>query len=137
MPLSIARKTVLGVSAASVFVTLTLGALSPVVAAEAGQTGQFYGQSDHITTGTVTIEDVDGATYVVLGDDFSLDGAPSPTLGFSVNGEFVQASEFAELNALTGEQRYKVPASLDISAFDAFVVWCSQFSIPLGSANLG
>ena len=122
-------------AAATIALNLTL-AISSASAAEIGQTGQFFGQSNHITKGTVTIDKVGGTTYVVLGDDFSLDGAPAPTLGFSINGTFVDASEFAELQSLTGAQRYALPATLDIADFDAFVVWCADFDVPLGSAIL-
>ncbi|MEM6678005.1 MAG: DM13 domain-containing protein [Pseudomonadota bacterium] len=134
--MTFSRRLVLAVPTAALALTIALGALSPAAAAGVGDTGQLYGQSDHVTVGTVSIVEEDGARYVVLGDDFSLDGAPAPTLGFSVDGEFVEASEFAKLGSITGAQRYEIPAALDISDFDAFVVWCSQFSVPLGSADL-
>jgi hypothetical protein len=128
-----ARTLALTISTAALAATLTFGAAH---AAETVRTGQLSGLSDHITTGTVTIER-DGDTYfVVLGEDFSLDGAPDPSLGFSSGGEYVEASKVSDLNALTGEQRYEIPASVDPADFDAFVVWCAQFSVPLGSADL-
>ncbi|MGI9356989.1 MAG: DM13 domain-containing protein, partial [Rhizobiaceae bacterium] len=35
-----------------------------------------------------------------------------------------------------GRQLYEVPASIDLSAYDAVTIWCSKFAVPLGSANL-
>lgn len=132
-PTSLARTFLLAVPAAAVAASLAVGVAN---AADPVRTGQLSGLSDHITTGTVTIERDGDSYFVVLGEDFSLDGAPDPTLGFSIDGEYVEASEFADLKALTGEQRYEIPASVDPADFDAFVVWCAEFSVPLGSADL-
>lgn len=110
--------------------------LAGPVLAEGARTGALTGASGHVTTGTVTIERDGNRTLVVLGADFSLDGAPAPTLGFARDGEFDPATEFAELRSLTGEQVYELPAGLDVSDHDAFVVWCTDFAVPLGSASL-
>ena len=97
--------------------------------------GRLSGRSDHITTGTVSIQRIDGKTYAGLGPDFSLDGAPDPTLGFGKNG-FVKASEFAQLRDLTGQQVYELPRDLNPANYNEFYVWCAEFSVPLGVADL-
>lgn len=130
------RRILIALPTIALALNTIVASAGPAAAAQVGQSGQLSGQSDHITTGTVSIEEVDGKTYIVLGENFSLDGAPDPSVGFSVNGKFVEGSNFAELKSLTGGQRYEVPASLDLTDFDAFVVWCAQFSVPLGSADL-
>ena len=103
--------------------------------AEILSAGSLSGRSDHITTGTVSIQRVDGKPYAVLGPDFSLDGAPDPSLGFGKAG-FVKASEFAKLRDLTGQQIYELPQDLDPAAYNEFYVWCAEFSVPLGVADL-
>lgn len=111
---------------------------SPGVHAEGAKvsSGQFEGRSDHVTTGGVSISK-DGDIYVVtLEDDFSLDGAPDPKLGFAKGGTYVQASEFSILNSKTGKQVYQLPANINPTAYDEIVVWCGQFSVPLGIASL-
>ncbi|MEM7522897.1 MAG: DM13 domain-containing protein [Pseudomonadota bacterium] len=87
-------------------------------------------------TGTVSIEREGGKTFVVLSEDFTLDGAPDPKLGFGNDGDFDADTIFAKLETLTGSQRYEVPPSLKIADYDTFTVWCEQFSVPLGSASL-
>lgn len=109
----------------------------PADAGERLLTGQLTGASDHVTTGTVSIERDGDATYVVLGSDFSLDGAPAPTLAFGKDGEFVAETEFTRLNAKTGAQRYRLPAGFSLTNLNTFFVWCSKFSVPLGKARLG
>lgn len=98
--------------------------------------GTFVGQSDHVTTGGVSIIRTASGYVAVLESDFSLDGAPAPTLGFSKGGKFDKASEFTKLASKDGLQSYAIPASIDPSKYDAFVVWCADFSVPLGSAKL-
>ena len=77
-----------------------------------------------------------GKTLVILEDNFKLDGAPDPTLGFAKNGKFVIASEFSPLKSKTGRQIYELPASVDVSSYSEIVVWCHKYAVPLGSAKL-
>ena len=100
------------------------------------KSGTFYGQSDHVVKGSVTIEKDGDKTYVVLGPKFNLDGAPAPTLGFSNGEKFDLKTEFTKLKSHNGEQRYEVSKNTLVSAYDTFTVWCSRFSVPLGSAKL-
>ena len=109
---------------------------SPSKAGELLKSGTFVGQSKHVTTGSVRIERDGDRTLVILGADFSLDGAPAPTLGFTKNGTFDKATEFAKLKALTGKQFYEISDKIDVSAYDTCTVWCAKFSVPLGSAAL-
>jgi hypothetical protein len=73
---------------------------------------------------------------VVLSDDFSLDGAPDPKLGFGSDGSSDDATTFAVLEKLNGTQTYVLPASIDPSLYNEFYVWCERFSVPLGIAKL-
>lgn len=97
--------------------------------------GRLSGRSNHITTGTVSVQQSGGKTYLVLGEDFSLDGAPDPTLGFG-KGSYDPSTKFSDLRELTGQQIYELPARLDASEYDQFYVWCTQFNVPLGVATL-
>ena len=98
-------------------------------------TGEFSGLSDHVTTGRVTIRKDNGAHYVVLEKDFSLDGAPDPTLGFG-NGDYLIETQFSALKNKDGYQTYKLPAELDPTQFSQIYVWCEEFSVPLGVASI-
>lgn len=122
--------------AAALALLVAAFALVPTAQAQAQRSGEIAGQSDHVMTGTVTIEREGNQTFVVLSEDFSLDGAPDPQLGFGSGGEFDTGTLFSKLNSHTGAQRYEVPSSVDVDAYDTFTVWCAQFSVPLGSATL-
>lgn len=122
-----------------VFAT-ALGALafssSPALQAQTvGASGQFVGKNRHITTGGVTIQrGADGNAYVVLGNDFSLDGAPDPHVVLARPDR--TAIDLGDLRSDDGGQTYRVPAGVDVSSFNRVIIWCERFSVSLGSANL-
>ncbi|GFE49640.1 hypothetical protein So717_13930 [Roseobacter cerasinus] len=111
----------------------TVGAL-----AGSSTTGNFIGKSSHIATGGVTIvKNADGTATVTLEDDFSLDSAPDPRVGFGKDGTFIEASDLGALKQLNGKQVYAVPASINLDDFNEIYIWCLKFSVPLGVAKLG
>ena len=129
--MAVLSKTIIAGFAAAL-IALTGGS---VLAADI-QTGTFVGASNHTTTGTVEVARDDQGYFVKLGSDFSLDGAPDPSVGFGNNGTFVEGTEVGQLRSLTGEQVYRVPASLNPSEFSEVYIWCGRFSVPLGVAEL-
>lgn len=99
--------------------------------------GTFSGLSDHITTGGVSVvETSGGGAIVILDTDFSLDGAPDPSVGFGIDGQYVAASDLGELTSINGLQVYIVPEGLDLADFNEIYIWCDEFSVPLGVAAL-
>ena len=111
-------------------------ALSFSAFAETVSSGTFVGATGHTTSGGVSVE-VNGDTReVVLAADFYLDGAPDPKVGFGTNGEYASHAQLAHLDKNTGEQRYTIPADLDISGFNEIYIWCEKFSVPLGVAKI-
>jgi len=98
--------------------------------------GTFAGASNHVTTGTVTIEKQDGQFIVTLHDDFSLDGAPDPKLGFGNSGHYDGTTTFHVLKKLNGKQVYQLPTSIDPAAYNEIYIWCETYSVPLGVASI-
>lgn len=110
---------------------------TPALADRIAASSTFKSASDHITTGGVSIVKTDaGATVVILDKNFSLDGAPDPTLGFGKDGKFVKASLLGDLQNKEGLQIYVVPAGIDSTDFNEIYIWCDDFSVPLGVAAL-
>jgi hypothetical protein len=109
------------------------------VAASAGEevlaSGAFRGKSGHATSGGVSVVKTETGIRVVLAGDFKFDGAPDPKLGFGKNG-YVKATQFSVLKSNNGEQTYEIPAALDPADYNEVWVWCEQYSVPLGVANL-
>ena len=117
-----------------------LGAvLAAPLAASAGEevlaSGAFRGKSGHAASGGVSVVKTETGIRVVLARDFKFDGAPDPKLGFGKDG-YVKATQFSVLKSNNGEQIYDIPAGLDPADYNEVWVWCEQYSVPLGVANL-
>ena len=132
----------------------TLVALSPVLAyasevnpqtptatvqsveAKAELRGNFEGRSKHITSGDVSIVKTATGYELVLADNFFLDGAPDPVIGFGDNGKYNKSTTFTELGKKTGRQTYTLPTNFNPANFSQVFIWCEKFSVPLGVATL-
>lgn len=125
---------------------LTLSACAqtapPATEAAAVQTGEvtavgaFTGDQGHVVTGKASVSRVDGRWVVTLDEDFSLDGAPDPEVGFGDGSGYVKGTSLGKLQKLSGAQSYVVPASLDVGDYVQVYIWCEKFTVPLGHANL-
>lgn len=104
--------------------------------AMAERTDQFTGASGHITCGEVTLGSTDAGWEVRLAEDFSFDGAPDPRIGFGQGGTFVDGTDRASLQKTTGAKVCAGPEGIDPAGFDTLVLWCNQFSVPLGIAAI-
>lgn len=112
-----------------------LVALSTAGAAFADVSGTFTGASNHVTKGGVTVvKNADGTATVTLGDDFFLDGAPDPRVGFGKDGAFTTGTTIGLLKSNTGAQTFTVPASINVDDFNEVYIWCLKFAVPLGVA---
>lgn len=130
-------KKLLTLTAAATLLAVTAFLPTAGSATEATATGAFTGANDHITTGGVSVvRTANGGAVVILDTDFSLDGAPDPSVGFGIDGEFVSATDLGELTQNTGLQVFVVPASIDVDDYNEIYIWCEQFSVSLGVAPL-
>ena len=109
------------------------------VAAEGGETlaaGTFSGRNNHTVSGGVSVVSAAGDTYLVLADDFERDDAPDPRLGFGNGEEIDKATMSSRVDHEAGALVYKLPASVDPSQYDAVILYCNQFRVPLAVAPL-
>ncbi|GAB5467853.1 MAG: hypothetical protein Kilf2KO_08830 [Rhodospirillales bacterium] len=98
--------------------------------------GTFTGASDHITTGGVSIVTTPEGSFVVLAEDFSLDGAPDPHVALGKDGTYDASTRAGLLKSNSGAGRYKLPEGVDPSAFNEVYIWCVKYSVPLGVAQV-
>ncbi len=99
------------------------------------KSGNFEGRSDHITTGTVSLQKINEAWILVLEENFDFDGAPDPKLAFG-DGDFVPSTVFTPLKANSGLQDYMLPDHIDPAGYTQVWLWCEQFNVPLGVAEI-
>ncbi len=116
-----------------------VSAVSSVVAPASDFTptalGTFTGLTGHTVTGTAEIGYTGSGWAVVLGEDFTFDGAPDPKVGLG-NGEYVVEAQLAPLASYSGSQSYAIPSDLDVADFNQVYIWCEQFTVSLGVADL-
>ena len=98
--------------------------------------GNFEGRSKHVTSGQASIVKTATGYDLVLADNFFLDGAPSPVLGFGNNDAYDTSSTFSKLNKKEGGQTYTLPSGFTPGQYSQVFVWCEDFSVPLGVATL-
>lgn len=119
-----------------IFLVTSFTAVDRVLAEDVVATGSFVGQTNHVTRGTATIEQsASGEYFVVLGKDFSLDGAPDPKVGLGNDG-YQKSAKLGELTSNKGRQVYPIPAHLNPEDFNEIWIWCERFSVPLGVAKI-
>ncbi|MBD1868041.1 DM13 domain-containing protein [Leptolyngbya sp. FACHB-671] len=125
----------------SVIATESLIAQSESIVALAGT----FVAAEAPTTGTAQIIEEDGQRYVVLDSAFSTtDMAPDlhvvletsevPPGSYSSFGSFVN---LGALQSVTGEQRYPIPDSVNLSEFKSVSIWCRTANATMGYAVLG
>lgn len=107
----------------------------PIQAHARDLSGSFQGVSGHRTSGSVSIQKTAQGYILTLGRDFRFDGAPDPKLAFGRNG-YARGTIFTRLASNSGQQRYRIPASLDPNQFTEVWLWCERFNVPLGVAQL-
>lgn len=98
--------------------------------------GTFEGRTDHITKGEVTLTKTANGYVLTLSDDFYLDGAPDPVIGFGTSGKYIKASQVKALKSKRGAQTYQLPQGFNPAQYNEVYVWCEKFSVPLGVAKL-
>jgi len=108
------------------------------MAAELGAfNGNFKGLNKHVTSGTVSIlKTENGGSVLVLGKDFSLDGAPDPSVGLGKDGKYIHDTNLGNMTRINGFQVYQIPDNLDWSVYNEVYIWCQKFSVALGVASL-
>ncbi len=130
-------KKLLQLIPAVMIAVISLAQAPAALASDTVGKGTFVGKSNHITTGSVeVVKHSDGSYTVVLGSDFTFDGAPDPRVGFGKNGKYDKSTGMGLLRSNNGKQTYKVPAGVDPSKFNEVYIYCLKFSVPLGVAKL-
>ena len=100
--------------------------------------GSFIGAGDgiHDAKGVATVIPIDGVNVLRLSDFQSTNG---PDLYVYLANDN-QASDFVSLGRLKaniGNQNYEIPSETDLAKYDRVLIWCQQFSVLFGSAQLG
>jgi Electron transfer DM13 len=100
--------------------------------------GSFAGAGDgiHNAEGIVKVVYLEGGSDVLRLEDLKVTNGPDLYVYLAADK---QASDFIDLGRLkanNGNQNYDIPEGTDLSKYDTVLVWCKQFSVLFGSAEL-
>ncbi|MGI9532923.1 DM13 domain-containing protein [Lutimonas sp.] len=87
----------------------------------------------HPTMGTATVNDA--ITNLAL-TNFKTDDGPTLLLYLSTELDSQEFVDLGELKGLEGDFDYAIPAGTDIEKYKYVVVWCIDFSVSFGHAEL-
>ncbi|MCI0752015.1 MAG: DM13 domain-containing protein [Flammeovirgaceae bacterium] len=96
--------------------------------------GTFTGVG-HSVSGTATVYDDAGKLVVVL-DPFSTQNGPDLKLYLSTDQSASQYINLGDLKSTTGKQSYEITGTTDLAQFKFVLVWCQDFSVLFGKAEL-
>jgi len=97
--------------------------------------GTFSGRNNHTVTGEVSIIRTPSGFSLILTKDFSVDDTSTPSIGFG-NGSYVASTNIGTLRQTTGRQSFTLPSNLDPSLYGEVYIWCDDYSIALGVAEI-
>ena len=87
----------------------------------------------HPTMGAVTVNQA--VTNLSL-TNFKTDAGPKLLLYLSSEVDSKEYVDLGELKGLEGDYNYTIPAGTDIEKYKYVVVWCIDFSVSFGHAEL-
>lgn len=89
----------------------------------------------HSVSGTVKIYDDAGKKVVTL-DPFSSQNGPDLKVYLSTDENASQYINLGPLKSTTGKQSYEVTGMPDLEQYKFILVWCEEFSVLFGKAEL-
>jgi hypothetical protein len=105
---------------------------------DTGLTGVFAGAGDgtHNAEGVAKVIYLDAKSDVLRLEDLKVTNGPDLYVYLATDK---QASDFVDLGKLkanNGNQNYDIPEGTDLSKYNNVLVWCKQFTVLFGSAEL-
>ena len=100
--------------------------------------GSFVGVNDgiHNAKGAAKVVALEGGGNVLRLEDFQSTNGPDLHVYLSVDKGASDFVELGKLKANIGNQNYEIPEGTDLSKYDTVLIWCKQFSVLFGSAQL-
>jgi hypothetical protein len=89
----------------------------------------------HTVSGTVRIYDDAGKKVIVL-DPFSSQNGPDLKVYLSTDQNATKYINLGALKSTNGKQSYDVTGSPDLNEYKFVLVWCQEFSVLFGKAEM-
>lgn len=123
------------------------GTAPPVAAGPIELSSGSFVSHEHATTGTATIIENSDGTRVLAIENLDTSNGPDVHVWLSasdvvegIGGWFVAGgAEYLDLGLIkgnVGNQVYEIPPATDLSQYRSVALWCVQFSVSFGAAQL-
>ncbi|MGI0004353.1 MAG: DM13 domain-containing protein [Candidatus Nitrosotenuis sp.] len=100
--------------------------------------GSFVGVNDgiHNAEGIAKVIPLDDGGQILRLEEFKSTNGPDLYVYLATDEKATDYVSLGELKANIGNQNYEIPEGTDLSKYDTALVWCKQFSVLFGHANL-
>ncbi len=96
------------------------------------KSGNLVGSDDaHPASGLVEVEG-----NVVRLVDVQISEAPDGRVFLSKDFEQATGISLGNLQGFTGSHDYPIPGGTDVNDYNTILIWCDQFSVPIGKVQL-
>jgi hypothetical protein len=101
-------------------------------------TGVFAGAGDgiHNAEGVAKVIYLDAKSDVLRLEDLKVTNGPDLYVYLATDKQASNFVDLGKLKANNGNQNYDIPEGTDLSKYNTVLVWCKQFSVLFGSAEL-
>ncbi len=97
-------------------------------------TSEFQGADDfHQGQGSATVYDVGGGKLVLRLTEFEVTNGPDLRVTLYDGAGYL---DLGPLKGNIGDQNYDVPDGIDLTSYQAVVIWCRAFDVVFASATL-
>jgi hypothetical protein len=102
------------------------------------KSGVFVGVGDgiHDAQGNALVIPLENGQKVLRLEDFRSTNGPDLYVYLATDSGASDYVSLGRLKANIGNQNYDIPAGTDLSKYDNVLIWCKQFSVLFGSAEL-
>ena len=114
-----------------IFISLTL--LATIAGANAS--GTFVSAQGKSVNGNVAITQTEAGRVLKL-INFSSSNGPDLKVYLATDKAASDFVSLGELKSFSGNQNYVVPDHVDLSNYSKVLIWCEQFSVLFGTADL-
>ncbi len=102
------------------------------------RSGAFVGVGDgiHDAQGFALVVPLEDGQNLLRLEDFSSTNGPDLYVYLASDSSASDYVSLGRLKANNGNQNYDIPAGFDLTKYDTVLIWCKQFSVLFGSAEL-
>lgn len=100
--------------------------------------GRFVGVDDgiHDAQGVALVVPLEDGKNLLRLEDFHSTNGPDLHVYLATDNTASDFVNLGRLKANNGNQNYEIPEGIDISKYDTALIWCKQFSVLFGHAEL-